>query len=116
MGPPGRPAEGRGRHSIPDALISDESRAPPRPTSRSATTALDAHPGPAEDDSPDADQELRDELMTLLVAGHETTATALAWAMDSLRVPALSPARDEIDAGEDAYLDAVVKEMLRLRP
>jgi cytochrome P450 family 135 len=65
-----------------------------------------------------SDQELRDELMTLLVAGHETTATALAWAIERLvRHPeSLERLRAEIDAGEDAYLDAVVKETLRLRP
>ena len=71
-----------------------------------------------EDGSRMTDQELRDELMTLLVAGHETTATALAWALERLaRHPAaLDRLRDEVDAGEDAYLDAVVKETLRLRP
>ena len=42
-----------------------------------------------EDGSPMSDQELRDELMTLLVAGHETTATSLAWAFERLvRAPA----------------------------
>jgi cytochrome P450 len=71
-----------------------------------------------EDGSEMSDQELRDELMTLLVAGHETSATALAWALEALaRHPAvLSRLREEVDAGEDAYLDAVVKEILRLRP
>jgi len=71
-----------------------------------------------EDGSPMSDQELRDELMTLLVAGHETSATALAWALDALthHPAALARLRDEVDAGEDAYLDAVVKEVLRLRP
>ena len=71
-----------------------------------------------QDGSPMSDEELRDELMTLLVAGHETTATALAWAIEALaRHPrVLDRLRDEIDRGEDAYLDAVVKETLRLRP
>jgi cytochrome P450 family 135 len=71
-----------------------------------------------EDGSEMSDQELRDELMTLLVAGHETSATALAWALEALaRHPAvLSRLREEVDAGEDTYLDAVVKEILRLRP
>jgi len=65
-----------------------------------------------------ADAELRDELMTLLVAGHETTATALAWAVERLvRHPdKLDRLRDEVAAGEDSYLDAVVHETLRLRP
>jgi cytochrome P450 len=71
-----------------------------------------------EDGSPMTDGELRDELMTLLIAGHETTATGLAWALERLvrNRPALERLRDEVQAGEDAYLDAVVKETLRLRP
>jgi cytochrome P450 family 135 len=71
-----------------------------------------------DDGSEMSDEELRDELMTLLLAGHETSATALAWALDALthHPAALGRLRDEIDAGQDAYLDAVVKEVLRLRP
>ena len=63
------------------------------------------------------DLELRDELMTMLAAGHETTATGLAFAFDLLlREPAvLGRLRDEL-GGDDAYLDAVVSETLRLRP
>ncbi len=64
------------------------------------------------------DAELRDELVTLLVAGHETTATGLAWAFELLlRNPdVLSRARAEAAVGDRAYLDAVVKETLRLKP
>ncbi len=64
------------------------------------------------------DRELRDELITLLVAGHETTATALSWAIELLsRHPAaLDRLTEEVDAGEAAHLDAVIKETLRLRP
>ncbi len=71
-----------------------------------------------DDGSAMTDEELRDELMTLLVAGHETSATALAWTLEALtRHPAtLARLREEIDAGDDTYLDAVVKETLRLRP
>lgn len=71
-----------------------------------------------EDGSPMSDQELRDELMTLLVAGHETTATTLSWAVERLvRHPeALARLREDLDAGGTTYLDAVIKETLRLRP
>jgi hypothetical protein len=71
-----------------------------------------------EDDSPMSRQELRDELMTALVAGHETTASQLAWALERLaREPAVvARLVAELDRGEDAYLDATVTEILRLRP
>ena len=55
-------------------------------------------------------EELRDQLVTLLAAGHETTATALAWALERL---ARHPATDLSD---DAHIDAAVKEVLRTRP
>jgi cytochrome P450 len=65
-----------------------------------------------------SDRELRDELVTLLVAGHETTATGLAWAFELLlRNPAvLERLRASFEEGGESYLDAVVKETLRLRP
>ena len=71
-----------------------------------------------EDGEPMSDDELRDELLTLLVAGHETTATGLAWAMERLtRHPAaLERLTAEARTGDTAYSDAVVKETLRLRP
>src|SRR5262249_12164968 len=71
-----------------------------------------------EDGSPMSDAEIRDELLTLLVAGHETTATALSWAMERLtRHPQkLERLRDETLAGEEAYLTATIQETLRLRP
>ena len=71
-----------------------------------------------EDGTPMSDVELRDELLTLLVAGHETTATALAWAVERLiRHPEkLDRLTEETRAGETEYLDAVVTETLRLRP
>jgi cytochrome P450 len=64
------------------------------------------------------DVELRDQLMTLLLAGHETTATALAWTFDLLlRHPtALERLRESMAAGEDDYLRATITESLRLRP
>ena len=71
-----------------------------------------------EDGSPMSDAEIHDELLTLLVAGHETTATALSWAVERLvRHPdKLARLRAEVEAGEDAYLTATIQETLRLRP
>jgi cytochrome P450 family 135 len=72
-----------------------------------------------EDGTPMGDDELRDELLTLLAAGHETTATSLSWAVERLcREPAkLERLREEAEAGEDdAYLTATIQETLRLRP
>src|SRR3989440_10589232 len=65
-----------------------------------------------------SDAELRDELVTLLMAGHEATARALAWAFERLvRHPAaLARVREEAAAGDDAYLEAVIRETLRARP
>jgi cytochrome P450 len=77
-----------------------------------------------EDGQPLTDLELRDELMTLLLAGHETTATALSWTLERLvRHPAVvQRLRSERRGGEEAdsspspYLEATIKEALRLRP
>jgi cytochrome P450 family 135 len=71
-----------------------------------------------EDGSPMTDAELRDELVTLLVAGHETTATALAWAVERLvRHPdKLERLTSEVAEDRDEYLTAVIQETLRLRP
>jgi cytochrome P450 family 135 len=66
-----------------------------------------------------SDEELRDELVTLLVAGHETTASELAWAFERLSrsPPVLARLREEIDAADgDAYLTATIQETLRRRP
>lgn len=74
-------------------------------------------PGASDDDRL-SDTELRDQLVTLLLAGHETTATALAWSLYELgRHPDLH-ARSVRAAceGDDAWLDAVLKESMRLHP
>ena len=65
-----------------------------------------------------SDDELRDQLVTLLLAGHETTATALSWALYEIgRDPAqLTKARVAALSGDDDYLEAVVKEAMRLHP
>jgi cytochrome P450 len=72
-----------------------------------------------EDGSPMSPQELRDELMTLLVAGHETTASQLAFTFERLvRTPdVLAQLTEEVAHGDaDAYLTATVQESLRRRP
>ena len=72
-----------------------------------------------EEGAPMSDVELRDELVTLLLAGHETTSTSVAWAIERLvRHPrVLARLLAEIDAGEsEDYLMAVVHETLRVRP
>jgi hypothetical protein len=67
-----------------------------------------------EDGSPMSAQELRDELMTALVAGHETTASQLAWAFEQLaREPGVV---ERLTEGDEEYLTATVHEILRLRP
>jgi cytochrome P450 len=68
-----------------------------------------------EDGQPMTRVEVRDELMTLLVAGHETTATALAWALEQLSRHQPVLARVE-GGGDEEWLEAVVLETLRLRP
>jgi len=69
-------------------------------------------------DPEQSDTELRDHLITLLLAGHETTATALAWSLHELaRNPAVrARAQQAADDGDDDYLVAVAKEAMRLRP
>ena len=116
----GRFAEFARRRAVADELIFDEI------ARRRDATDLDQREdvfsllvqARDEDGRPLTDQELRDELVTLLVAGHETTATGLAWAFDLLahHPQVLERLRASLAAGEDDYLDAVVKETLRIRP
>jgi hypothetical protein len=71
-----------------------------------------------EDGSPIADDHVADELLTLLAAGHETTATTLAWAVERLvRHPRLlSRLTAEVDAGGTDLLQATIFEVQRTRP
>jgi cytochrome P450 len=71
-----------------------------------------------EDGEAMTDAELRDELVTLLLAGHETTATSVAWAIERLarHSDKLRRLTEEIAAGGEEYLNAVVNETLRVRP
>lgn len=93
------------------AEIADR-RADPHLEHRTDALAMLVHAGGM------TDRELRDQLMTLLVAGHDTTATGLSWALERLtRHPALlakavRAARDT----DDEYLDAIARETLRIRP
>jgi cytochrome P450 family 135 len=99
-----------------DALLDveiAERRADPREDILSLLVAARFEGGEPMDDA-----EIRDQLMTLLLAGHETTATGLAWTFDLLvRHPAvLERLVAAVDAGDQAYVRAVVTESLRLRP
>jgi cytochrome P450 family 135 len=69
-------------------------------------------------DPTQTDEELRDHLVTLLLAGHETTASTLAWTFHDLaRQPELlRRVQRAADENDEAYLEAVIKEAMRLRP
>jgi cytochrome P450 len=70
-----------------------------------------------EDGEPMSDAELRDELVTVIGAGHETTATALAWAFERLlRTPRVMERLKRSLPEGDEYLEATIKETLRIRP
>ena len=67
-----------------------------------------------EDGNPPTDQHLRDQLVALLMGGHDSSAASLAWAFERLaRTPRVHA---RLRDGDPAYLDAVVKEVLRVRP
>jgi len=116
-----RPWRGLGRRiAEADALLYAEiaeRRADPNLAER--TDALAMLVRAADDDGRHmSDAELRDQLMTLLLAGHDTTATALSWALERLtRHPdVLARAVAAADAGDNEYLDALARETLRVRP
>jgi cytochrome P450 len=93
-----------------DELLAQELTGPPAPGSILAMLRAARH----DDGSPPTHQELRDQVVTLLAAGHETTAGSLAWALERLahHPEALARIRD----GDEEHLDATVKEVLRVRP
>lgn len=99
-----------------------ERRADPNLGERTDALAMLIRSG--DSDAAMSDAELRDQLMTLLVAGHDTTATALSWALERLtrhpdvlrKAVAAAHASAAGDPAGDEYLDAVGKEVLRIRP
>ncbi|PXX68410.1 cytochrome P450 [Nocardia tenerifensis] len=98
------------------AEIADRRRAPDLAERTDVLSRL-LHAGSgADDDPPLTDAELRDQLITLLLAGHETTASALSWALYELaRHPEIQQAAfDAACSGDDKYLEAVMKEAMRL--
>lgn len=106
------------RRALVDALIADElDRRRQLPGGDDILSVLLTATG--EDGAPAyTDRQITDELRGLVVAGHETTATALAWVVHLL---AHHPAEQaelirSLDAGETAYLGAVIKEAMRFRP
>ena len=110
----------RRRIEAADALLYAEiaeRRADPRLAERTDTLAMLVRAAD-EDGRQMSDVELRDQLITLLAAGHDTTATGLSWALERLtRHPdVLADAVAAADRGDDEYLDALAKETLRIRP
>lgn len=94
------------------AEIAERRRAPDLAERRDVLSKL-LHADPAQTDA-----ELRDHLITLLLAGHETTASTLAWTLHDLarRPQLLARVRQAADEDDEAYLEATVKEAMRLRP
>jgi cytochrome P450 len=115
--PGGRFLQGQRRiATVIDSLIADV-RADPAFEERSdvLTLLLQAR---YDNGEPIPDSYIADELVTLLVAGHETTATALAWAVERLRRHPRLLARltEEVDAGGSELRHATIREVLRTRP
>ncbi len=102
-------------HKLIDQLISDEAHAPARENGLLGMLLEDAAASDSHDPAP---SQLRDDLMSVILAGHETTASQLAWAFQLLaHHPAISAHLvKSLDNGEDRYLAATVQEVLRHRP
>lgn len=110
----------RRRIEAADALLFAEiaeRRADPRLADRTDALAMLVRAA-QQDGRHISDVELRDQLITLLAAGHDTTATGLSWALERLtRHPeVLAEAVAAAESGDDDYLDAVASETLRIRP
>jgi cytochrome P450 len=99
-----------------DGLI-EEARRDPQLEQRPDVLALMVQ-ARHEDDSPMSDAEIRDQLITMLAAGHETTAATLAWTVERLRrhPDVLARLVAEVDAGGRDYRDATIREVQRIRP
>ena len=117
-----RPWRGLRRHiaEADELLYAEiaERRADPNLSERTDALAMLVRASQDQDGRQMTDRELRDQLMTLLLAGHDTTATALSWSLERLtRCPdVLARATAAARSGDDEYLDAVAKETLRIRP
>lgn len=114
-GPWDRLRRGRDRYDALVDRLADRAAAAPEGRDDILTMMLQSR---YDDGSPMTRSEIGDQLLTLLVAGHETTATTLAWAVERLvRHPeVLRRLVAEVDAGETGYLDAVLTEVQRSRP
>jgi len=111
------PARARANREIDDVvmrLIAERRNDPGLATRRDILSLLMC----AQSDDGLSDSEIRDDLITLMLAGHETTATTLAWVFDLLlhHPDALRRVRDESTAGGEEFTTAVIDEALRVRP
>ncbi|BBX75771.1 cytochrome P450 [Mycobacterium shinjukuense] len=115
--PWGRYCAGRRHYNQIVARLIAEARVDPALSARQDILALLLQ-ARYDDGSPISDGHIADELLTLLAAGHETTATTLAWAIERIRRhPAvLSRLRAEVDAGGSEFRQAVIWEVQRVRP
>lgn len=107
------------RAALDDALYAEITRARNDPglTERSDILS-DLVRAQRHDGAPMSDVEIRDELVTMMIQGHGSTASSVGWAIERLsRHPvALERLRDDLKAGRTEYLEAVIKETLRVRP
>ena len=106
------------RDSLDATLMAKIKEIPPESTNGSHGGIVPLMPRLRGDDGDGlSEEDIRDELKALITAGHETTATAISWGVELLaHEPAIqASARDAAEAGNTAYLDALVKEILRIR-